>query len=72
MCLCCAVSEGGEEVGSYKTTRFYCDVCKDTYDWGFINAVEGKRELREQGWTFGKLDKCPECAGPQKRRSSDA
>lgn len=50
------------------TTHVYCDVCGRGLNWekgnnfsNFVTALKAKMYLREKGWKFGKVHKCPNC-----------
>lgn len=44
-----------------------CDVCGEVqYFHIHYGSVNTKKFLREEGWSFGKTDKCPNCSGKKK------
>lgn len=52
---------------------FQCDICGKEIAWqssgGFTSKERAKKWAREKGWSFGKQDKCPDCA---KKKGNDA
>lgn len=45
-----------------------CDICGSThfYDTHY-GKVNTKSFLRKEGWSFGKVDRCPNCSGKKAR-----
>lgn len=46
-----------------------CDFCDEYYTTQVLNQKETMKKLRGEGWTFGKMVKCPDCC--KKNRGAD-
>lgn len=40
-----------------------CDLCGEYYATQTMTQKETMALLRSEGWTFGKIVKCPQCSG---------
>lgn len=56
------------------TIGFICDVCGREIAWeansGTASKDRARGWARKKGWTFGKQDKCPDCARKKKGRDA--
>lgn len=49
------------------STDVFCDLCGKGVGWEsklfshFVGIARSKSILREKGWKFGKVHRCPEC-----------